>query len=201
MPNAGYPEARLAMAEKVSGEQTVKLEEKNIVMTVGAASALNCVFKSILSSGDEVIVPSPFFAEYRHYVANFGGKLVEVPTKADFSLDVQAIEKMLSPKTAAVLINTPNNPTGVIYSDETMTQLGEILSKKEQEYGHEIYLISDEPYRELVYDGAPVRFLTKFYHNTIVGYSFSKSLSLPGERIGYVVVPDEVENADQVKKV
>ena len=170
-------------------------------MTVGAASALNCVFKSILSSGDEVIVPSPFFAEYRHYVANFGGKLVEVPTKADFSLDVQAIEKMLSPKTAAVLINTPNNPTGVIYSDETMTQLGEILSKKEQEYGHEIYLISDEPYRELVYDGAPVRFLTKFYHNTIVGYSFSKSLSLPGERIGYVVVPDEVENADQVKKV
>ena len=115
MPNAGYPEARLAMAEKVSGEQTVKLEEKNIVMTVGAASALNCVFKSILSSGDEVIVPAPFFAEYRHYVANFGGKLVEVPTKADFSLDVQAIEKMLSPKTAAELINTPTNQIGKIY--------------------------------------------------------------------------------------
>lgn len=197
MPNAGYPEARLAMAEKVSGEQTVKLEEKNIVMTVGAASALNCVFKSILSSGDEVIVPAPFFAEYRHYVANFGGKLVEVSTKADFSLDVQAIEKMLSPKTAAVLINTPNNPTGKIYSESDIEELAAALKKHGNSCGRMPYLICDEPYRAIVYDGAKVPPVFSKYENAVVVSSFAKDLSIPGERIGYIAVNPKCEDSDE----
>lgn len=200
MANAGYPDVRTAVAENLNKRFGTDFTFQNIIMTVGAAGGLNIILKTLLDPGDEVIVFAPYFGEYRAYAGNFGGVIVEVaPNLEDFQPDLADFESKITDKTKAVIINTPNNPTGVIYSDETMTQLGEILSKKEQEYGHEIYLISDEPYRELVYDGAPVRFLTKFYHNTIVGYSFSKSLSLPGERIGYVVVPNEVTDAADVQ--
>lgn len=200
MSNAGYPDVRKAVADNLNERFGTSFDMHNIIMTVGAAGGLNIVLKAFLDPDDEVIAFAPYFGEYKGYVANFGGRIVEVaPNLADFQPDLVDFEQKITEKTKAVIINTPNNPTGVIYSDETMTKLGEILTKKEQEYGHEIYLISDEPYRELVYDGAPVRFLTKFYHNTIVGYSFSKSLSLPGERIGYVVVPDEVTDAADVQ--
>ncbi len=197
MPNAGYMETREAMALKVGGEQTVKLEGKNVVMTVGAASALNCVFKAILSEGDEVIVPAPFFAEYRHYVSNFGGKLVEVMTKADFSLDVEAIEKALSPKTAAVLINTPNNPTGKVYSKSDIAELTSALKKHGKKCGRTPYLICDEPYRAIVYDGIKVPPVFSEYENAVVVSSFAKDLSLPGERIGYIAVNPACEDADE----
>lgn len=200
MSNAGYPDVRKAVADNLNRRFGTAFDAHNIIMTVGAAGGLNIVLKAFLDPGDEVIAFAPYFGEYRGYAANFGGTIVEVaPNHADFQPDLADFEQKITEKTKAVIINTPNNPTGVIYSDETMARIGGILTKKEHEYGHEIYLISDEPYRELVYDGAPVRFLTGFYHNTIVGYSFSKSLSLPGERIGYVVVPDEVTDAADVQ--
>lgn len=199
MANAGYEDVRQAVADNLNKRFGTDFDFHNIVMTVGAAGGLNIILKTFLDPGDEVIAFAPYFGEYRGYVANFGGTIVEVaPNLENFQPDLIDFEAKISKKTKAVIINTPNNPTGVIYSDETMTEMAQILKKKEQEYGHEIYLISDEPYRELVYDGNPVRFLTKFYHNTIVGYSFSKSLSLPGERIGYVVVPNEVTDAADV---
>lgn len=200
MSNAGYPDVREAVAGNLNERFGTDFDVHNIIMTVGAAGGLNIILKAFLDPGDEVIAFAPYFGEYRAYAANFGGRIVEVtPDLENFQPDLVDFEKKITEKTKAAIINTPNNPTGVIYSDETMAKLGEILTKKEQEYGHEIYLISDEPYRELVYDGAPVRFLTKFYHNTIVAYSFSKSLSLPGERIGYVVVPNEVTDAKAVQ--
>lgn len=199
MANAGYEDVRQAVADNLNKRFGTDFDFHNIVMTVGAAGGLNIILKTFLDPGDEVIAFAPYFGEYRGYVANFGGTIVEVaPNLENFQPDLIDFEAKISKKTKAVIINTPNNPTGVIYSDETMTEMAQILEKKEQEYGHEIYLISDEPYRELVYDGNPVRFLTKFYHNTIVGYSFSKSLSLPGERIGYVVVPNEVTDSADV---
>lgn len=200
MSNAGYPDVREAVAGNLNERFGTDFDVHNIIMTVGAAGGLNIILKAFLDPGDEVIAFAPYFGEYRAYAANFGGRIVEVtPDLENFQPDLIDFEKKITEKTKVAIINTPNNPTGVIYSDETMAKLGEILTKKEQEYGHEIYLISDEPYRELVYDGAPVRFLTKFYHNTIVAYSFSKSLSLPGERIGYVVVPNEVTDAQAVQ--
>lgn len=199
MSNSGYPDVRAAVADNLNRRFGTDFDFHNIIMTVGAAGGLNIILKAFLDPGDEVIVFAPYFGEYRGYAANFGGHVVEVsPNLENFQPDLVDFEQKITDRTKAVIINTPNNPTGVIYSDGTMTAMGEILSKKEKEYGHEIYLISDEPYRELVYDGAPVRFLTGFYHNTLVGYSFSKSLSLPGERIGYVVVPNEVTDADEV---
>ena len=199
MDNAGYPDVRQAVAENLNKRFGTAFTSHNIVMTVGAAGGLNIIFKTILDPGDEVIVFAPYFGEYKSYAANFDAEVVEVaPDFETFQPDLAALEKAINEKTKAVIVNTPNNPTGVIYHEETMKKMAEILEKKEKEIGHEIYLISDEPYRELVYDGNQEDFLTKYYRNTIVGYSFSKSLSLPGERIGYVVVPDEVENADQV---
>jgi len=197
MPNAGYPQVRAAMAEKISQEQNVQLKAENIVMTVGAASALNCVFKSILSEGDEIIVPSPFFAEYRHYVNNYGGKLIEVPSKEDFSLDIEGIKRSLSDKTAGVLINTPNNPTGKVYSEKDLRELTEILYEHGKNCGRFPYLICDEPYRAIVYDGVIVPSVFPLYKNSVVVSSFAKDLSLPGERIGYVGVNPDCEDADE----
>ena len=199
MANAGYEDVRQAVADNLNKRFGTDFDFHNIVMTVGAAGGLNIILKTFLDPGDEVIAFAPYFGEYRGYVANFGGTIVDVaPNLENFQPDLIDFEAKISKKTKAVIINTPNNPTGDIYTDETTTEMAQILEKKDQEYGHEIYLISDEPYRELVYDGNPVRFLTKFYHNTIVGYSFSKSLSLPGERIGYVVVPNEVTDSADV---
>lgn len=199
MSNAGYEDVRKAMADNLNGRFGTDFTERNIVMTVGAAGGLNIIFKTLLNPGDEVVVFASYFGEYRAYAANFDAVIVEVaPDFESFQPDLQEFEKKLTAKTKVVLVNTPNNPTGVVYSEDTMKQIATILEKKEKEYGHEIYLVSDEPYRELVYDGVQELFLTKYYRNTIVGYSFSKSLSLPGERIGYVAVPNEVVDAQKI---
>ena len=199
MSNAGYEDVRKAMADNLNGRFGTDFTEKNIVMTVGAAGGLNIIFKTLLDPGDEVVEFAPYFGEYRAYAANFDAVIVEVaPDFESFQPDLQEFEKKLTAKTKVVLVNTPNNPTGVVYSEDTMKQIAAILEKKEKEYGHEIYLVSDEPYRELVYDDVQELFLTKYYRNTIVGYSFSKSLSLPGERIGYVAVPNEVVDAQKI---
>lgn len=197
MDNAGYPDVRQAVADNLNRRFGTAFNAHNIIMTVGAAGGLNIVFKTILDPGDEVIVFAPYFGEYRSYAANFDASVVEVaPDYETFQPDLEAFAQAVRVQTKAVIVNTPNNPTGVIYHEDTMRKIGEILEAKEREIGHEIYLISDEPYRELVYDGNKEDFLTKYYKNTLVGYSFSKSLSLPGERIGYVVVPDEADDAD-----
>ena len=199
MENAGYKEVRQAIADNLNQRFGTKFDDHNIVMTVGAAGGLNIIFKTILNPGDEVIVFAPFFGEYREYAANFGANIVVVqPNLETFQPDLADFEAKITAKTKALIINTPNNPTGVIYKPETMQQIAAILEKKQQEFGTDIYLISDEPYRELVYDGNQEDFLTKYYKNTIVGYSFSKSLSLPGERIGYVAVPNEAADAEDL---
>lgn len=199
MDNAGYPAVRGAIAESLNVRFGTNFDAHNVIMTVGAAGGLNIIFKTILDPGDEVVVFAPFFGEYKSYAANFDAKVVPVaPDYATFMPDLAAFEAAVNARTKAVVINTPNNPTGVIYHADTMEKIAGILMKKEKEVGHEIYIVSDEPYRELVYDGNREDFLTKYYKNTIVGYSFSKSLSLPGERIGYVVVPDEADDAGRL---
>lgn len=198
MPNAGYVETRKAMAKKVSLEQSVDVNWENVIITVGAASALNCIFKSILSSDDEVIVPKPFFAEYRNYVKNFSGKLIEVPTKPDFSLDFDAIKSVLSVKTAAVLINSPNNPTGKVYSSEDIENLVNLLNKHKEESGRTPYLICDEPYRAITYDNKQVCSIFKYYDSSIIVSSFAKNLSIPGERIGYIAINDACEDREML---
>ena len=146
-----------------------------------------------------MIAFAPYFGEYRSYTNNYDGVLVEIsPNTVDFQPKLDEFEQKITPKTKAVIVNTPNNPTGVVYSEETIKKLAAIMEAKQKEYGTEIFLISDEPYRELAYDGVEVPYLTKYYDNTIVGYSFSKSLSLPGERIGYLVIPDEVADSEDL---
>ncbi len=199
MPNAGFPFARDAMAEKTSFEQGVKVTGDCVVMAVGAAGALNALMKAILNPGDNVIVPAPFFAEYRHYVNNYGGQLVEVSTKPDFSLDIDAIASALNDKTAAVLINSPNNPTGKVYSDEELKALADVLKEHGLKTGRYPFLICDEPYRSIVYDGIKVASAFPVYENSIVVTSFAKNFSLPGERIGYICVnPASPEKEDVV---
>jgi aspartate aminotransferase len=168
-------------------------------MTVGAASGLNVTLKTILNPGEEVIIFAPYFLEYNWYVKNYDGVVVQAPTDSEtFYPDLEAFKKLITDKTRAVIINTPNNPTGVIYKEETIKELADILAAKQEELGRTIFLISDEPYRELAYDGAEVPYVTRYYDNTFVVYSYSKSLSLPGERIGYVVIPDEMEESSLV---
>ena len=199
MNNAGFPETRQAIADSLNRRFGTRFSQKNILMTVGAASGLNVALKTLLNPGDQVVTFAPYFVEYGSYVANYGGELVVVsPDTATFQPNLEELEEKISGKTKAVIINTPHNPTGVIYSEETLKRLAAILEKKQKETGHPIFLISDEPYRELAYDGAVVPYVTKYYRNTIVGYSYSKSLSLPGERIGYLVIPDEAEDAEQL---
>lgn len=199
MENAGYPDVRAAIAENLNKRFGTSFDFHNIIMTVGAAGGLNIIFKTILDPGDEVIVFAPFFGEYRQYAANFDAQIVTVqPDTETFQPDLADFEAKITEKTKALIVNTPNNPTGVIYKPETMKEIAAILERKQKEIGHDIYLISDEPYRELVYDGNTQDFLTKYYNNTLVGYSFSKSLSLPGERIGYVVVPNEASDAEDL---
>ena len=197
--NSGYADVRETVAASLNERFGTKFEGKNIVMTVGAAGGLNVILKTLLNSGDEVITFAPYFGEYRSYTNNYDGVLVEIsPNTENFQPKLNEFEEKITPKTKAVIVNTPNNPTGVVYSEETIKKLAAIMEAKQKEYGTEIYLISDEPYRELVYDGVEVPYLTKYYDNTIVGYSYSKSLSLPGERIGYLVIPDEVTDSETV---
>ena len=197
--NAGYADVRETVAESLNARFGTSFEGKNIVMTVGAAGGLNVILKTLLNPGDEVIAFAPYFGEYRSYTNNYDGVIVEIsPNTTDFQPKLDEFELKITPKTRAVIVNTPNNPTGVVYSEETIKKMAAIMEAKQKEYGTDIYLIADEPYRELVYDGAEVPYLTKYYDNTIVGYSYSKSLSLPGERIGYLVIPDEVEDSETI---
>ena len=193
MNNSGYEDVRAAIASAINKKFGTAYAEENILMTVGAAGGLNVILKTLLDPGDEVVAFAPFFGEYRNYVANFDGELVVIsPDTESFQPNLEEFAEKLTAKTKAVIINTPNNPTGVVYSEETIKKLAAVLEEKQKEFGTDIYLISDEPYRELVYDGVEVPYLPKYYANTIIGYSYSKSLSLPGERIGYLVMPSEI---------
>ncbi len=198
-PAAGDPEVRKTLADSVNRKFGMRYTADNFYMTVGAAASLSISVKALTRPGDEYITFAPFFPEYAVWVETADAKLVVTPADtADFQIDFEAFEKLLSPKTKGIILNSPNNPSGVVYSEETIQRLSELLAKKQKEYGTSIYLITDEPYREIVYDGMEVPFVPNYYKNTLVCYSYSKSLSLPGERIGYIIVPDE---ADDGKKV
>ena len=199
MSNAGFEDVRQTIAESLNRRFDTKFSAKNLIMTVGAASGLNVILKTVLNPGEEVIVFAPYFLEYGAYVRNYDGVLVEISSDTTtFQPNLAEFEQKITPKTKAVIVNTPHNPTGVVYSEETIRKLSAILEAKQKEFGTVIYLISDEPYRELAYDGVEVPYLTKYYDNTVVGYSYSKSLSLPGERIGYLVIPDEADGSEEL---
>ena len=189
---------REAIADYINRTEGESITADCLYMSVGAAAALTCSLTAIVSPGEEVIVPSPYFPEYKVFIERCGGVIKEVPCDRELQLDVNAIEGAINEKTAAIIINSPNNPTGAVYTEENIRALTEALRRSEKKYGHPIYLISDEPYRELVYDGVKVPYLTKYYDNTIVCYSFSKSLSIPGERIGYVLVCPRCEDFTSV---
>ena len=195
MPNAGYPDVRRAVADSLNRRFGTAFGENNILMTVGAAGGLNVVFKTLLDPGDEVLTFSPYFLEYGNYVRTFDGVLRSVPAdRATFQPDPEALRAAVTDRTKAVLLNNPNNPTGAVYSRASLEALAAVLEEESRRLGRPIYLVSDEPYRELAYDGAEVPWLTGLYRNTLVCYSWSKSLSLPGERIGYLCVPSECED-------
>jgi len=196
MPNAGYEETRAAVADYVSREQGVRVESEYVVMTCGAAGALNCIFKALLNPGEEVIVSAPYFVEYGFYADNHGGQIRVVSTGDDFTLDLVAIEKAINSRTKVVLINSPNNPSGQVYDRTSLQQLGDLLATSSKKMGRTLYLVSDEPYRKIVYDGFEVPSIFEAYANSIVATSYSKDVSLPGERLGYLVLHPE---ADEVK--
>ena len=188
MPNTGYPMVCGSVAKYLAEEQQAPVTEKEILMTCGASGALNVALKAILDPGDEVLTPIPCFVEYKFYADNHGGVLKTVQTTTDFELDLEAIAAAISKKTKAFLINSPNNPTGQVYSGASLKALGEILGQKSRQYNRTIYLISDEPYRKIVYDGVEVPSIFAAYNESIIGTSYSKDISIPGERIGFVAV-------------
>ncbi len=197
----GDPESREIIAKSINRRFDTDFTGKNLFMTSGAAAAITICFKALHEDGanDEFMTFAPYFPEYGCFVESVGSKLSVVPANIEnFQIRFDEFEKMLSPKTKAVIVNSPNNPSGVVYSEETIKKLAEILTVKEKEYGHPIFIISDEPYRELVYGGLTVPYIPKYYRNTLVCYSWSKSLSLPGERIGYIVVPDQVADFGRI---
>lgn len=199
MSNAGFEDVRSVIADSLNRRFGTSFHTDNILMTVGAASGLNVILKTLLNPGDQVVTFAPYFVEYGAYVRNYDGELVVVsPNTVDFQPNLAEFQEKINEKTKAVIINTPNNPTGVVYSERVIQTIAEILTEKAKEFGTEIVLISDEPYRELAYDGVFVPYVTKYYSNTVVCYSYSKSLSLPGERIGYLVIPDEMADSRQV---
>ena len=187
----GKPAVREVLAADLKRRFGMEVTGKNLFMTAGAAASVTITFKALTEPGDEFVTFAPFFPEYRVFVEACGGKLVVVPAKTDdFQIDLTALERVLTPQTKAVIVNSPNNPSGAVYRETTIRRLTDLLRAKEQEYGHPIFIVADEPYREIVYDGASVPCIPLFYDNTIVCYSYSKSFSLPGERIGYIVVPN-----------
>ena len=188
MPNTGYPMVCGSVAEYLSQEQQVPVTDKDVLMTCGASGALNVALKAILDPGDEVLTPIPCFVEYKFYADNHGGALKTVSSTADFRLDLDAISAAITEKTKAFLINSPNNPTGQVYSEESLKGLGQLLEKKGKEFKRTIYLLSDEPYRKIVYDGVTVPSIFTSYKESILGTSYSKDISIPGERIGFVAV-------------
>jgi aspartate aminotransferase len=199
MENAGFFEVRKTVANKLNKQHNTDFDARNIIMTVGAAGGLNVILKSLFNPGEELLVIAPYFGEYANYASNVDAKLVVVPPNPpSFQPDIEAVKAAITPLTKAIIVNSPNNPTGVIYSEETIKSLSCALNEKQREYDTHIYIISDEPYRELVYGGTAVPFIPKYYNNTIIGYSFSKSLSLPGERIGYLVIPREADDSAEI---
>jgi aspartate aminotransferase len=199
MPNAGYPDVRACVAENIKSKTGISIEGQHIVMTVGASGALNVVLKAILNPDEEVIVFAPYFVDYLFYIDNNGGKGVVIPPNLpSFEPDPETLYNAITPKTKAVIINTPNNPTGVVYSEETLKKIAEKLEMRQKEFGTTIFLLSDEPYKEIVYGDVKATEVMNVYKNTIIVYSFSKSLSLPGERIGYIAVNPAIENVSQL---
>ena len=200
MNNSGYEVVRDAVADSLNKRFGTDFIRDSIIMTAGAAGALNCILRTLLNYKDEVICFAPFFGEYRSYISNFGGETVVVPADTKtFQLNLEVLDNYITEKTKAVIVNNPNNPSGAVYSAETLSRLDEILKAAEARIGHPIYVISDEPYRELVYDGAQVPFMTKYVKNCLVCYSFSKSLSLPGERIGYLAIPKQIDAYEEMQ--
>ena len=198
-PAPGAMPARKAIADDLNARFHTSIRGENIFFTCGAAPALISVIRALAVEGAEIMAIAPFFPEYRPFTEQNGASFVVVPAATkSFQISMEAVEARITPHTQAVIINSPNNPSGVVYTRETLSSLGELLTRKSAEYGHPIYIIADEPYRELVYDGVEVPFIPTIYPNTIVCYSYSKSLSLPGERIGYVCVPDQVEDSADV---
>ena len=195
----GNPEVRETLAGSINERFGTKFTGKNLFLTAGAAAAITISFKALAEPGDEFIAFAPFFPEYRCFVESVGAKLVVVPAQPeDFQINFTAFEGLVHADTKAVIVNSPNNPSGAVYSEQTIRRLADILRRKSKEYGHPIFIISDEPYREIAYEGYEVPYVTKYYENTLVCYSYSKSFSLPGERIGYIVVPDEVEDFGRI---
>ena len=198
MPNAGFVKTRQAVADYLNKFNRPRFSAEEIVMTVGAGGALNVVLKTILNPGEEVIIPKPYFVEYNFYLDNHQGVPKLVPTKPDFSLDCDAISAAVTEKTRAILINSPNNPTGKVYRKEELKALADLLSHYSGKFGQPIYLISDEPYRKIIYDGITVPSIFNMYNESFVVTSFSKDLSLPGERIGYVAANPDMSDKDMV---
>ncbi|HHV64959.1 MAG TPA: pyridoxal phosphate-dependent aminotransferase [Peptococcaceae bacterium] len=197
MSNAGFPEVRAKIAQALQQESGVELTAEHVVMTVGAAGGLNVVLKSLLNPGEEVLIFAPYFMEYNFYVDNHGGKVVIVPPDTStFEPDLQALEKLITPKTKALIINTPNNPTGVVYSEDTLKKIAQILTAKEEELGTTIYVLSDQPYAEIIFDNLKMPNLLAIFKNGIIVNSFSKSLGLAGERIGYIAVSSKIKDVE-----
>ncbi len=194
MPNAGYPGVRAAVAEEIFRDQGVNPGAEGVLMTCGAGGGLNVALKTIVNPGDKVLVSTPYFVEYGFYLDNHGGVLEPVPGGPGFNLDLDALEERMDKTTAAVIINSPNNPTGKIYDEATIHDLGALLDRKSRQLGRTIYLISDEPYRKIVFDGAVVPSVFRHYRNSFVVTSYSKDLSLPGERIGWLAIHPEAED-------
>jgi aspartate aminotransferase len=199
MNNSGFADVRGDIARSINKKFDTAFSGENIVMTVGAAGGLNVILKTLLNPHDQIMVFAPYFGEYRSYAINYDADFAVVPASIPFfQPNLEQFEKMLNPKTKVVILNSPNNPTGVIYTKETIAELAEILYRKQKEFNTEIYIVSDEPYRELVYKDMEVPYITKYYDNTVVVYSYSKSLSLAGERIGYLVIPNTISDFDMV---
>ncbi len=199
MNNSGFEDVRKAVADSINKKHGTEFTAKNIIMTVGAAGGINVILRAIADPGKEIITFAPFFGEYTNYAANVGAKLIPIQPKDEtFMPDVEAMKNAITKDTVAVIINNPNNPTGVVYPKEVLEDIARALEECEKKFGTDIYIISDEPYREIVFDDAEVSYITKIYKNSIIGYSYSKSLSLPGERIGYLVIPTEVSDFEDL---
>lgn len=201
MSNAGYPDVREKIAKTLEKDSAIALTAENIVMTVGAAGAINVVLKSLLNPLEEVIVFAPYFVEYNAYVENNGGRTVVVePNPSTFEPNLVAFEKSITPKTKAIIINNPNNPTGVVYSESTLKNIEEIITKKQNEYGSTIFVLSDQPYAKIIYDNIKVPNMLSIFNNAIIVDSFSKSLGLAGERIGYIAGSSKIHDIDLLMK-
>ncbi len=198
MPNSGYADTRRAVAAQVSAEQRTGLSENEVIMTCGAAGGLNVILKALLNPGETVVVPAPYFVEYGFYAENHGGRLKTAPCRPDFDLDLPALAGAITPETRAVIINSPNNPTGAVYPESTLAGLGRLLTEKSREYDRTIYLVADEPYRNITHDGITVPPVFPAYADSLVVTSYSKDLSLPGERIGFIAVNSAAEGQEEL---